>query len=177
MQKLLCIACVGSLFVVGCGSEEDGGNGVDPQMPALDPGPGAFAMDFETSGEFVSAMSEIGPSDASNSPHGDIRIWYSANIESLLGLGAFSAVPEGTVAIKEQDQTDPPDGEPDQLMIMIKLAAGSSPETGDWLFEQRDPMTGDLVTSSDDDAAFRSTCNGCHQGFPATDRLAGMQVQ
>jgi hypothetical protein len=103
-----------------------------------------------------------------NSPHNLVQIWYSANLRPLVTRSQFTA-PTGTVAIKVQDRDA--DGVADNIMVMIKQAAGFDPMYGDWSYEQRD-VDGTLQASGR--IAF---CSGCHAGFPATDGLPGVVLR
>ncbi len=157
----------------GGGLSDGGGSAGGSTGSALDTGPGEFQSDFESSPTFVTRMREPMRGLAS-SPHQIVQIFYSSNIESLLGREAFDPVPEGTVAIKKQDRNG--DGVIDQIMIMLKRPPGTDPPGGDWVFEQRDPNDYHLVSSSDDNATFRDFCAGCHSGFPSTDWLSGTSL-
>lgn len=157
----------------GGGPSDGGGAGGGATGSALDTGPGEFQTDFESSPTFVTRMREPMRGLAS-SPHQIMQIFYSSNIESLLGREAFDPVPEGTVAIKKQDRNG--DGVIDQIMVMLKRPSGTDPPRGDWLFEQRDPNDYHLVSSSDSSATFRDLCAGCHAGFPSTDWLSGTSL-
>lgn len=143
-----------ALVALGCGGEEEPGDGA--------PGPGAFAEDFATSDAFFTQMA--GPVDA-GSVHGRMQIWYSVNVEDRVVSGDPFVAPEGTVAIKAQGAGEL------VYKVMIKGAAGTSPETGDWTFEQRDP---DFAVT---DEGALAGCWGCHQSYPDTDGLAGTEVR
>ena len=136
----------------------------------LEEGPGAFDPNFETSSEFVTRMPELAPG-LPDSPHMDVQIYYSRNIEPVLGSEAFEPLPQGTVAIKKQDRTG--DGTVDQLMVMIKKPPGTDADRGDWSWEQRDPTSFEIVSASEADPSFRDFCANCHVGFDRTDWLAG----
>lgn len=130
------------------------------------PGPGAFAADYATSPRFFTQMKARRKGLAS-SPHDLVRIYYSKNIEPLVGLASFVA-PDGTVAIKEQDMNG--DGTVDALKVMIKKP-GTDPQNGDWFYEDRAP-DGTLNASGKIDF-----CVGCHVDFPATSELAGVSLR
>lgn len=151
-----------------------GGSGGEAAV-TLSPGPGGFDPDFETSPDFVTRMSEPMIGLSSLSPHQIVQIFYSTNIEPILGEDAFGPLPEGTVAIKKQDRDD--DGIFDQLMVMVKKAPGTDPDLDDWVFEQYDPSDGSLVSSSETSDSFRDFCSGCHVDFSATDWLRGTSLE
>jgi hypothetical protein len=138
--------------------------------PALADGPGSADAGFEHSPLFLTHMRQA-MTGLPSSPHGIVQIFYSSNIEPILGRASFAALPTGTLALKKQDRDG--DGVVDQIMVMVKRPAGTQPDYGDWTWEQRDPATFDLVTSSVTDSGFGDFCAGCHRGFPATDWLAG----
>jgi len=165
-MKSVILSCV-TLFAIACSNANN--NQVTP-TPSLDAGPGAADASYEDSANFVTRM-QAPRRGLSTSPHGVIRIYYSRNLSPILDRTSFGALPEGSVAIKKQDRDR--DGVFDQVMVMIKGAAGSDPEYDDWTWEQHDPVTFALVTSSQTDASFRDFCAGCHRGFSKTDWLAG----
>jgi hypothetical protein len=136
----------------------------------LEAGPAEVPEDFETSDDFVTRLDapRIG---LASSPHKLQQIFYSSNIEPVLGESAFGELPEGTVAVKNQSR----DGDDviDQVMVMVKQAPGTDPDHGDWIWEQRRPGTLSLVTSSEDDEDFLTFCSSCHGGYTTTDWLAG----
>src|SRR5689334_21676942 len=80
---------------------------------SLQNGPGAFDPTFETSSSFTTHTSMVALGLPS-SPHRKVQIFYSKNIEPVLGAQAFGTLPQGTVAIKKQDRDG--DGVIDQLM-------------------------------------------------------------
>jgi hypothetical protein len=127
--------------------------------PGGEPGPGAFAADFRSSGAFFSFQAQRAPSTG-NSPHGFVRMHYSVNARSQLERGSFP-LPEGTVAIKEQARSL--EGPLEALTVMVKGAQG-------WRYESYSPEGAALPTS----AAF---CGGCHGQFTATDSLGGTAVR
>jgi hypothetical protein len=155
------------------GDATAGGTAAAEGSVELGLGPGEVPTDFEDSDLFVTRMKapRIG---LASSPHRIQQIYYSRNLEPVLGEGSFGALPEGTVAVKIQSR----DGDDviDQVMVMIKQAPGVAPDTGGWVFEQRKPGTLKLVSSSTDDASFGAFCAGCHAGFSQTDWLAGTQI-
>lgn len=150
------------------GSAGDGGMEADAggAPPMLEDGPGAFDPDFETSDDFFTRTSGR-VEGLSVSPHGEVQIWYSTNIESVIDDPMFTA-PEGTVAIKTQDRDGV--GEVQNIMVMIKLAEGADPDRGDWLYEQRS-ATGKLQGENP------GFCKDCHNQWPETDRLRGMSLK
>jgi hypothetical protein len=153
-----------------------GGAGASGDPAAgLDPGPGGFDPDFESSPDFLTRMTEPMLGLTSLSPHRMVQIFYSQNLEPILGLSAFGPLPEGSVAIKKQDRDE--DGVIDQIMVMVKQAAGTDPDALDWVFEQYDPGDFSLVSSSETDESFRSFCSGCHAGFVDTDGLRGTSLE
>jgi len=103
-----------------------------------------------------------------------VQIFYSANMEPVLGTDAFEPLPPGTVAVKPQSRDG--DEEVDQVMIMIKQPPGTDPDRGDWIWEQRKPTTLALVSSSETSTSFRSFCSGCHSAYASTDWLAGTSL-
>ena len=133
-----------------------------PGEPSIggEPGPGAFEPSYATSDAFFTRMA--GPVEG-ESVHGTVQIWYSTNLEPL--LGAPFVAPEGTVAIKAQDNGQP------ALTVMIKEAAGFDPENGDWSYEQRS-ADGALTN-----AGALPACIACHAGWPETDHLAGTELE
>ena len=131
----------------------------DATAAAGEPGPGAFAEDFDTSPDFFTLMD--GASDA-GSVHGLMQIWYSENLRPSITSGEPFVAPEGSVAIKRQGANM------DLYNIMIKLPAGDAPEASDWWFEQRDAAF--VVTRS----GSIDFCVDCHAGYPQTDLLAGV---
>lgn len=153
----------------GDGSAGDGAS-APFDTSTLDEGPGEVAADFDASEAFVTRLAapRLG---LSSSPHRLQQIFYSANLEPVLGRTAFGALPEGSVAVKIQSR----DGDDviDQVMVMLKQPHGTDPERGDWIWEQRRPGTLALVSSSADDEGFRDFCAGCHGGYAETDWLAG----
>jgi hypothetical protein len=130
--------------------------------PTGEPGPGAFAEDFDTSADFFTLMA--GPVD-DGSVHGEMQIWYSTNLQPLIEAGTPFEAPEGSVAIKRQGTATL------VYNVMIKGAEGDDPDVDDWTFEQRD--AGFAVTNSGP-IAF---CYGCHAGYPDADLLAGTEVR
>lgn len=154
----------------GAGGDATGGQGGGV---TLEQGPGDFDIDFETSPDFFTAMS--GPKPG-GSPHGTQQTWYSTNIEPAIDADAFEA-PVGTVSIKRYDADG--DGEHDGLAVMIKREAGFDAVNRDWSYEMRwldgslmaDPQTGQPLTGT------LAMCIDCHQGYAATDYLAGTKVR
>ncbi|MBK8172870.1 MAG: hypothetical protein IPK60_21400 [Sandaracinaceae bacterium] len=157
---------------VGCGSQSsepdestDGG--------ALQAGPGAFTEDFRINPDFATRMAApvVG-----TSPHGEVQIWYSTNIESVLGDATITVL-RGTVSIK----TSNGDGVAgvDALAVMIKQAPGYDPDNGDWLYEMRTP---DGVVMNDPESGMPMSgripmCIQCHRGYQETDYLAGTSLR
>ncbi|MEZ4239113.1 MAG: hypothetical protein R3F59_23765 [Myxococcota bacterium] len=131
--------------------------------PTAAEGPGAFAPDYATSGEFFTLMA--GPVDA-GSVHGTVQIWYSTNVRTQVEAGTPFTAPVGTVAIKEQTN-----GAGDAIVVMIKQEAGYDAAHNDWLYEQRD-AGGTLGNSGP-----LQGCWSCHQGWPDTDYLAGTDLR
>lgn len=154
----------------GEGGVQEAAGAAGAAEPALADGPGSAEVGFESSPSFVTRMRKpmVG---LPSSPHGIVQIFYSSNIEPILGKESFSVLPRGTISLKKQDRDG--DGTVDQIMVMVKDPAASSAEYGEWVFEQRDPTTLELVTSSAKDSAFGDFCAGCHRDFPATDWLGG----
>ncbi len=151
---------------IGCSESDANDQGPTTRLGAdLPAGPAAFDPDFAASTDFFSRMSAP-RKGLSTSPHGVVRIWYSANIEPVIAEAAF-VVPVGTVAIKTQDQND--DDQVDNIMVMIKQAPGSSPKTSDWLFER---YFGDASLDVSGGATL-GFCASCHNGFSETAELGG----
>jgi hypothetical protein len=136
-----------------------------PEGPPLEPGPGAFAADYATSGAFFTRMSEP-RKGLSSSPHGIVQIFYSNNFLPAIGSERFEAS-VGTVAVKAQDQNG--DGQFDTIQVMVKKAKGDDDLTHDWLFE-RYFANGTLDVSGGSTLNF---CSECHNGFAQTSELAG----
>lgn len=151
------------------GTSGESGSGVEQ----LGNGPGEMSSDFASSPDFVTRMTGLRIGLAS-SPHQLIQIYYSTNIEPILAADSFGPLPVGTVAAKLQSRDG--DDVVDQIMLMIKKAPGSDLDHGDWVWEQRQPDTLELVSSSETSASFRTFCSGCHAGFTATDWLAGTSL-
>jgi hypothetical protein len=158
---ILAVACSSTMQAGGPAEAPDGASG----QPAAD-GPGAFSPDFATSPGFFTQMKAL-RKGLPTSPHNLVQIWYSANLKPLVAMSHFAA-PRGTVAIKVQDRDG--DGVPENVMVMIKEAAGFDPANGDWSYEQR-AVDGTLQQSGK--IAF---CIGCHTGFPETDDLPGVAL-
>ena len=140
---------------------------------ALPDGPGVVATDFASSPDFVTRMKGL-RLGLPSSPHQLVQIYYSANMEPVLGTDAFDPLPPGTVAVKQQSRDG--DDVVDQVMIMIKQPPGTDPDHGDWIWEQRKPTTLALVSSSETSTSFRDFCSGCHSAYTATDWLAGTSL-
>jgi hypothetical protein len=136
-------------------------------MATLSAGPGAFAADFASSSDFFTRMNRL-EKGRTDSPHGLVRMYYSANIRPVVDQPEFE-VPVGTVAIKQQDRDG--DGTIDNVLDMIKQPAGFDSENRDWLYEQRAP-DGALQ-----DSGKTPFCIGCHKGFASTDYLAGTMLR
>ena len=136
-------------------------------------GPGSADAGFETSPLFLTRMRQPMKGLAS-SPHGIVQIFYSNNIEAVLGRDHFPALPTGTIALKKQDRDG--NGTVDQIMVMLKQPPGTQPKYGDWIYEQRDPTSFALVSSSATTSSFGDFCAGCHREFSATDGLAGSSL-
>ena len=158
------LALVLTTLAIGCGSSSD----VADPAPTLEPGPGAYAADFRDSGAFFTRMSEPRKGLAS-SPHGIVQIFYSNNLLPATGRTELEA-PEGTVAIKPQDQNG--DGKIDTIQVMIKKAKGYDDFSHDWLFE-RYFGDGRLDVSAGPSLNF---CGKCHNGFGETSELAGTSL-
>jgi len=158
-----------ALQAVSCGSgstEPAAGGNPEAAAVVVAPGPGAFQADFATSSEFFTRMAKV-EKGRSDSPHNLVRIFYSANLKPVITEASFSTS-VGTVAIKQQDRNG--DGVIENVLAMIKQPAGYDPDNGDWLYEQR---AADGTLQNSGKTAF---CIGCHQGFSATDFLAGTML-
>jgi len=159
MLRLPAFALFGWLLVA-CGASNEA-----PSGPVLEPGPGAFAEDFATSGAFFTRMRER-RKGLSSSPHGLVQIFYSNNLQPAVGGNPFDA-PEGTVAIKAQDHDA--NGSVDTIQVMIKKSKGYDDFTHDWSFERRF-ADGTLEVA---DTPTLDFCHECHNGFTRTSELAG----
>jgi hypothetical protein len=131
-------------------------------------GPGQFKADFRTSGEFFTLMSGM---KQGRSPHGMVQVWYSNDLEDLIGRPSFTA-PVGAVSIKPYEA-----GATKGLAVMVKKEPGYDPENGDWLYEMRSadgavqsrggkPMSGKIAM-----------CIGCHVAAADKDYLAGTDLR
>ena len=109
-----------------------------------------------------------------SSPHKIQQIYYSSNIAPILGADSFATLPVGTVAVKEQSRDG--DAVIDQIMVMVKQPLGTDPTRGDWIWEQRQPKTLKLVSSSETNPSFRDFCAGCHVRYSGSDWLAGTSI-
>lgn len=148
-------------LLLGCSAMSDASS----DGPLLEPGPGAFAVDYATSGEFFTRMT-MPRRGLSTSPHGVVQIFYSNNLLPAVSSAHFEA-PPGSVAIKAQDQNA--DGRVDTIQVMIKKDKGYDDLTHDWLFE-RYFANGKLDVSGGSTLNF---CHECHNGFAPTSELAG----
>gem|GEM_PF-1884727 len=138
-----------------------------PDASAAEPGPGEFKSDYRTSSAFFTKMSQA---VKGASPHGSVRIWYSTNIKDLASQTSFS-VPEGTVAIKEFDETG--DGSKTGIAVMVKKEKGYDSANNDWYYEMRDANGAALPQPAPGKVAM---CIGCHLKDRATDFLGGTQL-
>jgi hypothetical protein len=121
MLKLLAGLSVTCLAMAACGSESHPpAEGAAHPMAKLSAGPGAFAPDFASSSDFFTRMNRL-EKGRTDSPHGLVRMYYSANIRSVVDEPEFE-VPVGTVAIKQQDHDG--DGTIDNVLDMVKETAG-----------------------------------------------------
>jgi hypothetical protein len=166
-----CSSAFASLLAVACSSTMPAGlpNGVTDAAGGQAPadGPGAFSADFATSAGFFTQMKGR-RKGLPSSPHNLVQIWYSLNMKPLVTTSHFTA-PKGSVAIKVQDRSG--GGVPENIMVMIKQAAGFEPTNGDWSYEQR------AADGTLQDAGKIAFCIGCHTGFPATDDLPGVVLR
>lgn len=168
----LCLAPTGA----ACGGDTDppADEDLDDDSPLAE-GPGAFAPDFRTNGQFFTLMA--GPV-AGASPHGSAQIWYSTNVRELLDNGpATYTVPVGTVAIKTGDMDS--DGNVDALTVMVKQEAGFDSENNDWLYEMRMP-TGEVMNDEMSGMPMSGAiemCITCHSSAASSDYLAGTQLR
>lgn len=161
------------IIAFGCGGGGDDDDDDDASKPAEceDPatadeaGPGGFASDFATSGAFFALSDDF---VEGTGPHGDVRIWYSTNIQELVGETCFE-VPEGTTAIKEEDLDG--DAARDAFVLMVKKSAGYDPENNDWYYEQLDADGN--PTGEPEPGGRIGLCINCHQGAANTDYLYG----
>jgi hypothetical protein len=130
-------------------------------------GPGEFRSNFKTSADFVTRMDVP---QRGGSPHGTVRIWYSADLEGLLDREEFTA-PVGAVAIKEFDGNN--DNVVDGYAVMVKREAGYDPEHHDWAYEVRDPQGQVLASPA---PGKNPACISCHRAAERTDYLAGTKL-
>jgi cytochrome c553 len=132
-----------------------------------EPGPGKFIPDFARTTEF---FTEMPVAMLGRSPHGRVRVWYSANVKDMLANATLQA-PVGTVAIKEFDN----DGQPgvDGIAVMIKKPAGYDPARHDWYFEMRDEWG---VLEATPAAGKIAACSACHAAAQATDYLSATKL-
>ncbi len=152
-----------SIAVVGCGSDD----------PEPVPGPGAFAKDFATNASFFTNMTAA---KLGSSPHKEVQIWYSTNVNGLIEESTFT-VPVGTVSIKTANM----DGIAgvDAYAVMVKKPAGYDTANGDWHYEMRmpdgtimnDPMTNQPMSGP------IPMCIECHAAAKAKDYLAGTTLR
>ncbi len=162
-------------------SSTGGGTGglTDPPNSG-EAGPGAFDSKYATSTKFFSNMTATVAGD-SDSPHRDIQIWYSKNIQSLIGSGDnFDAVPVGTVAVKRYVRTRnnktgscfPAPG----LAVMVKQSAGGT--NNGWKFEIRNSLGVEVPNCGNE----LQSCASCHvqatRNFldRKTDYLMGTEI-
>ena len=146
--------CVG--FALSCAQKQE----KKDAGPA--PGPGVFVPDYENS--FFTLM---GSMKKGESPHGKVRIWYSANIKGMIDKEKFE-VPEGTVAVKPFDKDDK-EGV-DGIAVMIKMKKGFDPDANDWEYQMRDAK-GKLII--DLPKGMKGMCVKCHAGAKDKDNLVG----
>ena len=142
------------------GTENDTGTGTGMMGAA----PGEFKSDYETSGDFFTLMSGM---VEGNSPHGSVQIWYSTNIEDIIGDGSFTA-PEGTVSVKPFDEDS--DGTLDGYAVMVKMGSDFDPDNNNWHYEMRDA---EGALRDDPPPGAIGMCIGCHAAALSTDYLAG----
>jgi hypothetical protein len=169
MMRATFIAVALGISLTACGSDDDASNNTssgqhDSGVGELESGPGAFTKDYATSKDFLTHM------DArvkGSSPHGSVQIWYSSNIESIIGSAGFEA-PEGTTSIKEFDMDS--DGTLDGFAVMVKKEAGYDADNGDWYYEMRDPSGSVMPDPAPGKIA---DCISCHVAAKKTDYLAG----
>lgn len=138
----------------------------------LTAGPGAFDPAYASSSSYVTRMS--GPV-LGTSPHKEVQIWYSDNIDPALDDNAFTA-PVGTVAVKTANM----DGQPgvDAIVVMIKKEKGYDSANGDWYYDMRTPAGAIMNDDKGNPVSGKvSMCIECHQGFRATDFLGGTKLR
>jgi hypothetical protein len=140
------------------------GGGADA-APADTIGSG-YVADYATSEDFFTRTPDY--VQLPGSPHGQVRIWYSAALEPFIDQAAFTA-PAGTTSIKQADRSG--DGAPDTIYVMTKQPPGYDPGNGDWYYEVR---SGDGETVSSSGAI--GGCIGCHALYADTDYLAGTAI-
>ncbi|RJO71586.1 MAG: hypothetical protein C4523_04455 [Myxococcales bacterium] len=170
---VLSLAIFGILAVlVGCSSEEDRVEPLcqpDQFVIGEEPGPGEFVAGYASSELFFTRTSEF---VSASGPHGDVRIWYSKNIEELIDNMCF-IVPEGTTAIKEEDFSG--SGEVEAMVLMIKKDDAYDPENNNWYYEQLDEK-GD-PTGDESDRGKIGSCIDCHSQFADFDYLGGTKLK
>lgn len=137
-------------------------------------GPGIFQTTYAESADYFT----LTPASIVGDPfHGNIRIFYSKNIQGLLSRTDFRA-PQGTVAIMESSGNQ--QGTP-RLAVMIKMQPGFDPTQGDWHYEMRDSnrAAGFPIVPSPAPGK-NATCINCHRTATATrpsrDFLRGLAI-
>ena len=145
----------------------------EPAAATSNLGPAAFKADFATSPEFYTNMIALNSSNPP-SPHNAVKIWYSINMQEMAAAGSTGPWPEGTTSIKQVDMA-PADGVIDEIVVMIKMAAGYDTANGDWYYEARD-ANGTLLTDEAKAPGKNAMCIGCHAAN-SKDYLAGLDLR
>ncbi len=117
---------------------------------SLGNGPGVMDPGYATSSSFLKATAQ----SLATTQHGEGQgknadIWYSGNIQSLLGRSSIAPVPEGTVAIKKFLTGD------NQTMITGMVKSGGSWQ---YFMGPENPFPTSPIPAAD-----AQMCIGCHQ--------------
>lgn len=138
----------------------------------LSPGPGTFDPAYATSSSYITRMS--GPV-LGTSPHKEVQIWYSANIDPALDDDSLTA-PVGTVAVKTANMDDQPGI--DAIVVMVKKEKGYDSANGDWYYDMRTPAGAIMNDDKGNPVSGKvAMCINCHQGFKTTDYLGGTKLR
>ena len=138
-------------------------------------GPGGYAADYATNtASFYTNMTGFNAS-VPPAAHNQVQIWYSTNIQELVAAGSIGPWPQGTVSIKRVDKA-PADGVTDEIVVMVKMAAGYDDINGNWYYEVRDATGTTLSTDPAMAAGKNAMCIGCHAST-GKDYLAGLDLR
>jgi len=168
----LSLAFAASLALVGCDSGDGSGTDTDTADPTTETtGDATDTSDSETAGpagvptnsaellpwlEANSYSSWTAESDvhASTGPHGEVRTYINANLEtSLMGGGDHS---EGAASVKELYSGGTLIG----WAVMVKIQADSDGGNGWYWYEK---LNDDVIADGNGDG----TCTGCHSSGSA----------